>query len=70
MNLDEFLQNVHLKIVNKKMKIKENLINCKRNCNDTCKRVISLRTKEEKFELCLFKCELACSNNALNLLLK
>lgn len=52
------------------MKIKENLINCKRNCDAICKRVISLGKKSESNDLCIAKCELACSNNALNILLK
>ena len=52
------------------MKIKENLINCKRNCQTTCDRVIPLGKKDESLPFCYAKCELACSNNALNLLLK
>lgn len=67
--LDDLLSDVRLKIVNKKMQIKENMMNCKKKCPETCKRVIALG-KNESLELCNLKCELACSNNALTLLLK
>lgn len=59
-----------IRIQNKKNKIKDNLINCKKSCSETCKRVISLGKKDESYDLCSLKCHLACSNNSLNILLK
>lgn len=63
------MRNVQFKIRNKKLKIKDNLSNCKKSCKETCNRVMILG-KNESFELCYSKCELACANNALNILLK
>jgi hypothetical protein len=46
----------------KKEKIKNDLNNCKSGCDNTCNR----RIKDENPEVCVLKCQLACTNNALN----
>jgi hypothetical protein len=56
-------------LINKKKKkeeeiTKKNLENCNENCNKICSRAEEI--KGEGKEICSLKCQLACSNNALN----
>ncbi len=46
----------------KKEKVRLNLINCKKSCDNACDK----RLKDENKDLCVLKCDLACTNNALN----
>lgn len=55
-------------IIQAKEKKREELINCKRNCDSSCSKVKKLKRKESE-ETCKLKCYLACSNNVLNKLL-
>jgi hypothetical protein len=54
---------------NLKKKVRLDLAHCQGNCNNTCKRVAQFK-KDETEQLCKLKCQIACSNNALNTLLK
>lgn len=69
-NIGKLLSKMKQSINLKKKETKENLNNCKGKCQDTCKRFASLSLKNESFSLCQIKCELACTNNALNNLMK
>jgi hypothetical protein len=53
---------------NFKEETRMNLANCQRSCDNTCSRAKKLKGESE--DLCKSKCYLACSNNALNNLLK
>jgi hypothetical protein len=68
-NVKKFLKQMKLTMDLKKKKTKENLENCKKKCIDTCKRFISFSLKNESFDLCKVKCQLACTENALNILI-
>jgi hypothetical protein len=69
-NVKKFLNQMKLSIESKNKKIKENLGNCKKKCSDTCKRFTKFSLKNESFDLCKVKCELACTENAFNILIK
>ncbi len=47
-------------------KIKSNLNNCKTNCDNSCKK----RIRDENPEICVLRCQLACTTNSLNQLMK
>jgi hypothetical protein len=53
---------------NKNNKLKEQLNTCKSNCDTTCNR--SSMLKSEGIETCILRCQLACTTNILNVLLK
>lgn len=63
--VDKIIKNKTKKL---RSEVKNNLNNCNSTCDKTCKRASQL--KKESLDLCKAKCNLACCNNAINILLK